>query len=288
MRVFLSSTYSDLRQHREVLMDTLRRMGEGIDLLAMEYFGSDPRNAIQLSTQKVSEADLYVGVFGLRYGAIDKPSKMSITEVEYRTALAKRLPVLLYLTSEEYPVDPRTVDTGRSASKIRKLRKEIEEHHVTQRFSTPEDLGRRVAADLARLLRNSPLKSKPKQEALEGPVGPEINPSHPYLLSHVEKPSAIEGFYNVKLYVDLYLTDVTESTYERYLKRIDRVVYQLHESFIVPVIPMQNWKENFLLEMHIMGGFWVRATIWFKDKNKDPVMLDRFINLGLEGTLLEN
>jgi|SRR5579885_278732 len=287
MKVFLSSTYSDLRQHRQILIETLLKMGDDIDLLAMEYFGADPRDPLQLSIAKVSEADVYVGVLGWRYGTIDRQSNMSITEVEYRTAIAKRLPVLLYLTSEDYPVGPTTVDIGRNATKIRKLRKEIGERHVFQPFSTPEDLSRRVVADLHRLVRSSPAKPQSADKVIEGPVGPEINPAHPYLLCHVAKPSNYEDYYNVQLFVDVYIREVTTSTYERYLKKIDRVVYQLHESFAVPVVAMQNWRENFLYEMFVWGCFWVRATVWFKDKNKAPITLDRYINLGVAGTLLD-
>ena len=101
MKVFLSSTFADLDRHREVLIDTLMRMSPDVEVLSMEHFGSRPSPPVELSVSKVRQADVYVGIFGWRYGTVDKQSNMSITEVEYRTALATGIPVLLYFASEE-------------------------------------------------------------------------------------------------------------------------------------------------------------------------------------------
>ena len=109
MKIFLSSTFQDLEAHRSVLMDTMLRMDENIHVLAMETFGSSTSTPTDYSVAKVRQADAYVGVYGWRYGTIDNESKMSITEVEYRTALACRIPLLLYFASEEQEVKPSAV-----------------------------------------------------------------------------------------------------------------------------------------------------------------------------------
>lgn len=279
MKVFLSSTYKDLQQHRRVLIDTLSKLGTNIVLVAMEYFGSNPLDPIQLSVQKVSESDVYIGVFGWRYGAVDRYSKMSITEIEYRTALAKGLPVLLYLSSENFPVIPTMVDTGRGATKIRNLRKEILERHTVQFFSTPEDLARLVTADLHCLLQNSSIMRQSPMDKIDKPVGPEINPTHPFMLCHLAKPSRIEHHYDVQLFIDLYEKD--EAMYQHVMQSVDIVIYQLHESFRLPVVPMQNWRENFRLELRAWGEFWARATLFLKDGSSSPISMLRYINIDL-------
>jgi hypothetical protein len=284
MKVFLSSTFSDLRQHRLVLLDTLMKMGTNIELIAMEYFGSDPTTPIQLSALKVSRSDIYIGVFGWRYGSIDRLSKMSITEIEYRTALAARLPVLLYLFSEDYAVKPNMIETGRGATKIRKLRKEISDNHTVQFFSTPEDLARRVAADLHRLIENSSGSTHADKIEIDKPVGPEINPAHPFLLCHLAKPSRIKDLYDVQIYFDVY--EKNEAAYKRIIRGINTVVYQLHETAQPPVIAMQNWRENFRLEFRAWGEFWIRATVFPKDSSTPPITLLRYINLDLPWPLV--
>lgn len=283
MKVFLSSTFADLYDHRRVLLDTLRKMGDDIAVAAMEDFGSDPRNPIELCTKKVAECDAYVGVLGTRYGSIDKSSGMSITEIEYRTALARQLPVLLYLTSDEYLVKPSMVDTGAAARKLQRLRQEVSERHVVQRFSTPEDLTRLVVADLHRLLRN-PTQGLTNEEDVWVPVEPSIIPGHPFLLCHLTKPSARSvhdersstPYYDVQLFLDLYEDD--PSKYDRLIQSVDKVIYRLHDTFIIPVVAMQNWRENFLLEISVWGEFWVRGTVFFRDNTKGPLQLYRYVN----------
>src|SRR5215203_1311373 len=142
MKAFLSSTYEDLKVHRAVLLDTLHKMGDHLRVIAMEHFGADPRPPLLLCQEKVSECDAYVGIFGWRYGSIDQGSRFSMTEIEYRTALAKNIPAFLYLMSEAQAVPPSAIDTGAGASKLRKFKQEITGRHVVQKFTTPEDLSR--------------------------------------------------------------------------------------------------------------------------------------------------
>ncbi len=285
MRVFLSSTYEDLKAHRGVLLDTLQKMGDHLRIVAMEYFGADPRPPLLVCQEKVSECDAYVGVFGWRYGSIDQESRLSMTEIEYRTALAKNIPAFLYLMSENQAVPPAAIDTGPGASKLKKLKQEMAGRHIFQRFTTPEDLSRLVVADLARHMSSA---EKPEEAVnVSGPVGPEINPGHPYILCHISrlwggltKLLALDptrSFYSVRLFIDVY-TEEEEERRELF-RVVDRVVYQFHESFTVPVVPMQNWEECFVYDCLIWGEIWFRATIYFKDPTISQIHLVRYINL---------
>lgn len=276
MRVFLSSTYEDLREHRRVLIDTLQKMGDGFKVTAMEHFGADPRKPFELCQEKVAESDVYIGMFGWRYGNVEPGSKLSMTELEYRTALAKNKPTYLYFLAENQAVAPSLVDVGASATKIRRLKEEMTGRHVIQRFTTPEDLARLVVADLARSLREH--RPEPFQgHSLDGPVGKEINPSHPYMLCHTWHRLSGGKWYEVQMYLDVYEDDPPER--RRLIQAVERVVYQVHKSFIIPVVPMQNWEDNFLFEATVWGEFWVRGTIFFRDSAREPVSLLRYINL---------
>jgi hypothetical protein len=55
MKVFLSSSYEDLKAYRDVLLDTLQKMGDHLQVVAMEHFGADPRPALEVCQDKVSE-----------------------------------------------------------------------------------------------------------------------------------------------------------------------------------------------------------------------------------------
>jgi hypothetical protein len=288
MKFFISSTFKDLEEHRKKLIETLLTMEPDVRVISMEFSGASPNSTVEHSISMVNESDIYIGILGWRYGNINKEYKMSITEVEYKTALAKRIPILMYLISEDYPILPSTIDTGEGALKIQKLRDEVCENHTIQKFTTPEDLARLVVADIYLQLKNSNSQHSIKIEEPIGPVGPEINPSHPFLFCHfsklIDQSSSYEKqIYEIKLYIDLWYDEDSEE-YKKSIASIDRVVYQLHETFPVPVIPMQNWRENWLLKIYVWGEFWVRATVWFKDSSLPPVVLLRYINISLPKT----
>jgi hypothetical protein len=78
VRVFVSSTWKDLQQERGAVEGALRRM-RGTEHLGMEHFGSRPETPHDASLDEVDRSDVYVGIFGFRYGS-------GITEAEYRRA----------------------------------------------------------------------------------------------------------------------------------------------------------------------------------------------------------
>ena len=279
MKIFVSSTYHDLRQHRRVVLDTLLTLRAGIEVLAMEYFGGNPSDTVTVSREFVSNADLYLGVFGWRYGSIDRQTKMSVTEVEYRTALALQIPTYLYLIAEDQAVPPDAFDTGTGARRIRRLKAEIQGRHTVQFFTSPEDLGRRVAIDVAAHLRALQSPHPRPLQCLDGPVDEHINAAHPYIFLHAAAPSPIEGLYDVRLFIDVYEND--GSRYAGALAAVDRVVYQLHRTFVIPVVPMQNWRQRFALDTRVWGEFWAQATLYFADGAKSPISLQRYIRLPL-------
>lgn len=282
MKTFVSSTYTDLQQHRRTLIDTLLQMGDSVQVLAMEYFGSNPQNPVEFSRSKVLEADVYLGVFGWRYGSVDSKTKMSITEIEYRTALTMDIPVFIYVSSDDYAVRPDAVDTGSKASKIRRFRRELLDNHTAQKFTTPEDLSRKIVTDLYKLPKDVPTKKDDKKDVVpfDIPIDETINPNHPYLFCHMARPSRYPGFYDVQLFIDNYNDDIQQKDeYIALFQAIDKVVYQLHETFVLPVIPMQNWRQNFLLELRVWGEFWARANIVFRDPKLPTLRLDRYVNL---------
>jgi Domain of unknown function (DUF4062)/YEATS family len=273
MRVFLSSTYSDLKHHRGLLIDTLQRAGD-FQLQTMEYFGANPESPVAVCRSKVSESEVYVGFFGWRYGSLVPSARYSMTELEYRTALTRYIPTYLYLISPEVPVTPDLIDRGADAQRLERLKREMQVRHTVQTFTTPEDLSRLVVADLSRHSRIN----RPPIPALapEGPIGYEVNSGHPYSLVHVCQPFTQQHAL-ATIYIDVFGGSKDERL--SLLQGIDRVVYQVHKSFDLPHVAVQNWYESFAYELLVWGGFWVRATLYFKDVARPPVQLKRHLNL---------
>ncbi len=90
MRVFISSTYSDLMDYRGAVINALQLAG--LNFEAMEFFTSDPRPPLKVVLERLADCDTYVGILGARYGESPPGRKRSYTELEYRFAC--RSPVL--------------------------------------------------------------------------------------------------------------------------------------------------------------------------------------------------
>ena len=90
-KIYLSSTYGDLKAYREGVYHTLRQMG--YDAIAMEDYVATDKRPLEKCLQDVAACDLYVGLFAWRYGYVPSegnPEHKSITELEYRKASSIR------------------------------------------------------------------------------------------------------------------------------------------------------------------------------------------------------
>jgi hypothetical protein len=106
--IFVSSTWLDLQPERQAVETVLQRMRE-TRFVGMEYFGSRDETTRQASLDEVGRSQVYVGIFGGRYGS-------GITEDEYRRARELDLSCFPYFKDEaSIPVTGRETDPGKAA-----------------------------------------------------------------------------------------------------------------------------------------------------------------------------
>jgi hypothetical protein len=149
--VFLSSTFVDLEEHRRLARDAITRLEHGTQ--SMEFFGALPESPKEECLRLVRGADIYVGIFGVRYGSLDPDTGKSLTHLEYEEASALKLPCLVYIIDEDrHPVLPRYVELGESASKLADLKAQLQRKHVVGYFSSAQDVAAKLTQDLVRLL----------------------------------------------------------------------------------------------------------------------------------------
>jgi hypothetical protein len=154
MKVYLSSTFRDLREHRAAVDRTLRRMGH--DVIGMEQYAAEGSRPVERCKRDVEAADSYLLILGWRYGYVPtelNPEELSITEIEYRHALANRKTVLAFLLDPETPWPPSEMDSASAdtaaAVAIVRLRSEVGSEFLAGIFSSPGDLASQVAAAVA-------------------------------------------------------------------------------------------------------------------------------------------
>lgn len=144
IRVFLSSTWEDLKPERESVEASLHRMRD-TSFVGMEYFGSRPETPREESLNEVERSDVYIGIFAHRYGS-------GITEAEYRRARQQDLPCLIYIKDDNVPVPPGFVDRdGEKIAKLDALKRDLRAQHIVSFFKSPDHLAAQIVADLHNL-----------------------------------------------------------------------------------------------------------------------------------------
>jgi regulator of protease activity HflC (stomatin/prohibitin superfamily) len=147
-KIYISSTYSDLIEHRQQVYDILRKMR--CDVIAMEDYVATDERPLDKCLADVASCDVYVGIFAWRYGYIPPGQERSVTELEYRKAGEVDIPRLIFLLDEDAPWPSSKMEKGAGRAKIEALRDELRAARLVQVFKSPDDLALNVAAAIAR------------------------------------------------------------------------------------------------------------------------------------------
>jgi formylglycine-generating enzyme required for sulfatase activity len=174
LKAVISSTARDLPEHRAEVMAACQ--GQDVLPKMMEQLPASDADAIEESLALVDAADIYIGIFALRYGYEPAGHDVSITEMEYERALGRGIPRLLFLSHEEHPFTRAQMDRGPAAEKLDRLRKRLESERVVAYFRSPASLRGAVSEALAKHLRGR----KAVDEAATQPEGPPRLEDNPY------------------------------------------------------------------------------------------------------------
>jgi len=122
-QVMVSSTFTDLKEHRAALIRALNE--HDLHANAMESDSAKPAgDVIDSSLQMVRDSAAYIVLISQKYGQIPvcprrNPEQLSITELEFNEAQRLNRPTLLYIMSEEHAVTK--ADVERDPAKEAKL-----------------------------------------------------------------------------------------------------------------------------------------------------------------------
>lgn len=156
--IYLSSTFTDLRECRERVTRALGRLNHRV--IAMENYVARDDRPVDACLRDVTSCDVYVGLFAHRYGFIpDDPrnqDRLSITELELRAAQQAGKPCLVFLQDPAAPWPTIAADShsgeNESGARIRRLRQELDERYLRVLFRGPEDIGELVASSVTNAL----------------------------------------------------------------------------------------------------------------------------------------
>jgi Domain of unknown function (DUF4062) len=144
MKIFISSTFEDLKEHRKAVEKILNRSRE--QFVGMEHFGSRPSEPKEVCFNEVEQCEFFIGIYAHRYGYIPNGDDASITEQEFDYAVKLQRPCYCYIIDDNHPWPPMLIENNPS---LKKFKAKVSEF-VRSKFTTPDNLAKQIVADLKR------------------------------------------------------------------------------------------------------------------------------------------
>lgn len=152
-QVFVSSTYTDLLEARQEVMQALLEL----DCIpaGMELFPAADDDQWTLIKRVIDDCDYYIVIIGGRYGSLG-PDEKSFTQLEYEYAISQGKPVIAFLHKD--PGKLPSECTEKDPEKQKKLDefRALAEQKMVRYWTTPADLGSVVSRSLIKLIRTTP------------------------------------------------------------------------------------------------------------------------------------
>ena len=144
-QVFVSSTYLDLVEERQSVMQAL--LMADCSPSGMELFPASNDERWELIRKIIDQSDYYIVIVGGRYGSTDDEG-ISYTEREYDYATEIELPILGFLHGDPGEIPSKNVDMDEQArQKLNAFREKVG-GRMCKFFNGSEDLAGKVALSL--------------------------------------------------------------------------------------------------------------------------------------------
>lgn len=102
MKFFISSTFLDLKEYRQVTINMLSdligdRTAATGQIAAMEFFSASEDTPKEVCQAELATSNILIGIYGQRYGSIDPELDLSMTEMEFDYAQENKMPILAFV-----------------------------------------------------------------------------------------------------------------------------------------------------------------------------------------------
>lgn len=208
--VMVSSTFTDLKEHRTALI----RIINSADLkpVVMEHDAAKPDvDVVESSLGMVKKAAAYIGVISHKYGQTPdcpnrNPDQLSITELEFNEAQKLKRSILLFIMGDDHPVTKKDIESDPQKTeklnafreRAKKMGLDTQVHRVYATFNNLEEfkeLAAKSISDLCQFLakqdddagdarnrKNQRQAAKANRDAIPSP--PAFYAEPPYIGSH--------------------------------------------------------------------------------------------------------
>lgn len=148
-QVFISSTYSDLKEERRKILDVLL-MADCIPS-GMEAFVATDNEQFEVIKKVIDLCDYYILIIGKRYGSVSSMTGKSYTEMEYDYAKSKGIPVLVFAIDESVKLtDDKTENDPTKIDLLQQFREKALNDRLATIWKTDVDLTGALAISIMR------------------------------------------------------------------------------------------------------------------------------------------
>ncbi|HEX2858493.1 MAG TPA: DUF4062 domain-containing protein [Propionibacteriaceae bacterium] len=152
-QVFVSSTFLDLQEERQAVIQTLLEA----DCLpaGMELFPASDDEKWDLIRRVIDDSDYYLVVIGARYGSTDD-SGLSFTEKEFDYANEIGKPIMGFIHGKPEDIPAKKIEIDEQARRALAAFVDKVERRMVKRWTSPSDLAGAVALSLIQLRKTHP------------------------------------------------------------------------------------------------------------------------------------
>lgn len=153
-QVFISSTYTDLKDERAAVTKTLLDMN--CIPVGMEQFPASDMDQMSYIKMMLDDCDYYILILAGRYGSCDTDG-IGFTEKEYDYAISKGIPVLSFLIEnvEDLP-QGKCESTEEGREKLKAFRDKVSSSRLIRKYKDIGSLQSAVAVSLAQCMKDHP------------------------------------------------------------------------------------------------------------------------------------
>jgi hypothetical protein len=152
-QVFISSTYTDLVEERQAVIQQLLQMD--CIPVGMEFFPAANDDQWTLITRVIDDCDYYVLIIGDKYGSLSAEG-ISYTQKEYEYAISKGIPTVAFLHKNPGKIqrDKTEMDTS-LRNKLEIFKTSVQKKHC-KFWESPAELGGLVVTSMLNLMKTNP------------------------------------------------------------------------------------------------------------------------------------
>ena len=166
-QVFISSTYTDLKEERQAVIKTV--IEANCIPAGMELFPAADEQQLAFIKRVIDDCDYYILIIGGRYGSVSE-NGLSYTEQEFDYAVNKGIPViaLIHESPEDLKLRNSEIDSV-LREKLEQFRKKVKSNRIVKLWKNAHDLPGLVALSLQAEIRRAPgIWMGPSRQCREG------------------------------------------------------------------------------------------------------------------------